>query len=142
MGKSSTEGTVIQGAKVRKLILVDEADGLFGNEDRGGGSALAQAVQKTRIPIICTANDPSASAIKSAKRHMLVIEFNSLKDEEITELLQKIAIKEKLNVSEETLIAITKNSNGDARSAINDLESAFECVLTLSVFGNLSYKFL
>jgi len=124
VGKSSTEGTVMQGAKVRKLILVDEADGLFGNEDRGGGSALAQAVQKTRIPIICTANDPTASAIKSAKRHMLVIEFNSLKDEEITELLHKIAIKENLKVSEETLLAITKNSGGDARSAINDLEGA------------------
>ena len=67
VGKSSTEGTVMQGAKVRKLILVDEADGLFGNEDRGGGSALAQAVQNTRIPIICTANDPSASAIKSGQ---------------------------------------------------------------------------
>ena len=124
VGKSSTEGTVMQGAIVRKLILVDEADGLFGNEDRGGGSALAQAVQKTRIPIICTANDPSASAIKSAKRYMKVFEFNSLKDEEITELLHKIATKEKLKVSEETLVAITKNSNGDARSAINDLESA------------------
>ena len=57
-GKSSTEGTVLQGAKVKKLVLVDEADGLFGNADRGGGSALAKAVQKTRIPIICTANDP------------------------------------------------------------------------------------
>ncbi len=124
VGKSSTEGTVMQGSKVRKLILVDEADGLFGNEDRGGGSALAQAVQQTRIPIICTANDPSASAIKSAKRHMLVIEFNSLKDEEINELLHKIAIKENLNVSDDMLLAITKNCNGDARSAINDLEGA------------------
>ncbi len=123
VGKSSTEGTVLQGAKVKKLVLVDEADGLFGNADRGGGSALAKAVQKTRIPIICTANDPSASAIKAAKRYMKVIEFNGLKDKEILDLLQIISKKENLDVSENTLLAITKNSGGDARSALNDLES-------------------
>ena len=124
VGKSSTEGTVLQGARVRKLILVDEADGLFGNEDRGGGSALTRAVIATRTPIICTANDPSASSLKSAKKNMLVIEFHSLKEEEILTLLKKIVKKEKLDTNEETLIAITKNSGGDARSAINDLEGA------------------
>ena len=123
VGKASTEGTVLQGARVKKLILVDEADGLFGNEDRGGGSALAKAVIETRTPIICTANDPSASSLKSAKKNMLVIEFQSLKEEEILALLKKIVKKEKLEIKEETLIAITKNSGGDARSAINDLES-------------------
>ncbi len=122
VGRASTEGTVLQGARVKKLILVDEADGLFGNEDRGGGSALARAVIATRTPIICTANDPSASSLKSAKKNMLVIEFKSLKDEEILTLLKKIVKKEKLDVKEATLIAITKNSGGDARSAINDLE--------------------
>ncbi|MCE7738444.1 MAG: replication factor C large subunit [Candidatus Heimdallarchaeota archaeon] len=124
VGKSSTEGTVLQGARVRKLILVDEADGLFGNEDRGGGSALTKAVTMTRTPIICTANDPSASSLKSAKKNMLVIEFHSLKEEEILTLLKKIVKEEKLDINEETLIAITKNSGGDARSAINDLEGA------------------
>ena len=57
VGLSSTEGTVLQGARVKKLILVDEADGLFGNEDRGGAKALAKVVERARIPIICTAND-------------------------------------------------------------------------------------
>ena len=124
VGKSSTEGTVLQGARVRKLILVDEADGLFGNADRGGGQALGRAVKATRIPIICTANDPSASALKAAKRNMLVIEFKSLKEEEILTLLKLIKEKENLSVSEDILLAITKNSGGDARSAINDLEGA------------------
>jgi replication factor C large subunit len=122
VGKSSTEGTVLQGARVRKLILVDEADGLFGNADRGGGQALGRAIKATRTPIICTANDPLASALKAAKRNMLVIEFKSLKDEEILALLKSIKEKENLSVSDDILLAITKNSGGDARSAINDLE--------------------
>ena len=124
VGKSSTEGTVLQGAKVRKLILVDEADGLFGNEDRGGGSALGKAVTSTKIPIICTANDPSANSLKSAKRSMKVIEFHRLREDEILLLLEKITEKEGLKIDEETIIAIAKNCGGDARSAINDLEGA------------------
>ncbi len=132
VGKSSTEGTVLQGAKVRKLILVDEADGLFGNEDRGGGSALGKAVTSTKIPIICTANDPSADSLKSAKKSMKVIEFHRLKEDEILLLLEKITEKEGLKIDEETLIAITKNCGGDARSAINDLEGA--------AFGTLNTK--
>jgi len=124
VGKSSTEGTVLQGAKVRKLVLVDEADGLFGNQDRGGGSALGKVVNSTRIPIICTANDPSAKSLKTAKRSMKVIEFNRLKEEEIVVLLQKIADKEGVKVKESMLVAIAKNCGGDARSAINDLEGA------------------
>jgi len=123
VGKSSTEGTVLQGARVRKLILVDEADGLFGNADRGGGQALARAVVSARTPIICTANDPSAKALKSAKKNMLVIEFKSLNEEEILTLLKKIMEKEDLKIDNDTLVAITKNCGGDARSAINDLES-------------------
>ncbi|MHA1707512.1 MAG: replication factor C large subunit [Candidatus Heimdallarchaeaceae archaeon] len=122
VGMSSTEGTVLQGSKVRKVILVDEADGLFGNEDRGGGSALSKAIEKTRIPIICTVNDPDAKSIKKAKRKMKVIEFKHLTDEEILQLLKRIAEEENLVISGEVLLRITKNSGGDARSAINDLE--------------------
>ncbi|MCK5305341.1 MAG: AAA family ATPase, partial [Candidatus Heimdallarchaeota archaeon] len=122
IGLASTEGTVIQGARVRKIILVDEADGLFGNEDRGGGPALARAIDKARIPIICTANDPSAKSLKAAKRKMKVITFKSFTEQEILILLQRIAEKENLNIEERVLVAITKNSGGDARSAINDLQ--------------------
>ena len=122
IGLSSTEGTVIQGARVRKIILVDEADGLFGNEDRGGGPALARAIDNAKIPIICTANDPSAKSLKAAKRKMKIITFNSFTEQEILILLQKITEKENLDIDEEVLVAITKNSGGDARSAINDLQ--------------------
>ena len=51
IGLSSTEGTVLQGARVRKLVLVDEADGLFGNEDRGGGPALSVAIDNACLTL-------------------------------------------------------------------------------------------
>ncbi|MHA1302433.1 MAG: replication factor C large subunit [Candidatus Heimdallarchaeaceae archaeon] len=123
VGRSSTEGTVIQGAKVRKLILVDEADGLFGQEDRGGGAALKRAIIATRTPILATANDADAKSLKSAKTYMLVVKFERLSEEEIFELIKRVTIRENLQIDNETLALIAKNSSGDARSALNDLES-------------------
>ncbi len=123
VGKSSTEGTILRGAKVRKLILVDEADGLFGQEDRGGGTALQKAIVNTRVPIIATANDAEANSLKSAKKYMKIIKFERLSSSQILKLLLKIREKEELSVTEDTLIMIAENSGGDARSALNDLES-------------------
>ncbi|MHA1223476.1 MAG: hypothetical protein ACTSP3_09565 [Candidatus Heimdallarchaeaceae archaeon] len=48
--------------------------------------------------------------------------FKHLTDEEILQLLKRIAEEENLVISGEVLLRITKNSGGDARSAINDLE--------------------
>ncbi|MFX1513059.1 MAG: AAA family ATPase, partial [Promethearchaeota archaeon] len=39
-----------------QLLLMDEVDGLSGNEDRGGAGALIKIIQQTRIPLILTAN--------------------------------------------------------------------------------------
>jgi replication factor C large subunit len=52
-------------------------------------------------------------------------------------LLQNILKKEKINVNEKILLDIVKNSGGDARSAINDLESiAFSSDLTDITFSS------
>lgn len=123
VGKASTEGTVLQGGTVRKMIIVDEADGLFGNQDRGGGKALEKAIKGTQIPIIATANDVEAKSLSSAKRHMKIVEFHHLTIDEIIELLKRIVKKENLTIDDEVLLDIAKNSSGDARSALNDLES-------------------
>lgn len=123
VGKASTEGTVLQGGTVRKMIIVDEADGLFGNQDRGGGKALEKAIKGTQIPIIATANDVEAKSLSSVKRHMKIVEFHHLTIDEIIELLRRIVKKENLTIDDEVLLDIAKNSSGDARSALNDLES-------------------
>ena len=55
---------------------------------------------------------------------MKVLSFKSLTEQEVLTLLRKIVEEENLDTTETTLVAITKNSGGDARSAINDLEGA------------------
>ncbi len=107
----------------RRLILVDEVDGLAGNSDRGGLNELIKIFKTSNYPIICTANDPESDKIKKIKKELRVLEFNRLDEFDIFELLEKISINEKIVISEEEIENIAKNSNGDLRAAINDLES-------------------
>jgi len=123
VGRGSQEGTVLQGGRAKKLILVDEADGLFGNEDRGGAKALARVVRNPRLPIICTSNDPEAAALKAAKKYFLVIEFSRLKENEIINLLKRVIKNEGIQIDEEIILKIARNAAGDARSALNDLQA-------------------
>ena len=37
------------------LILMDEVDGM--KSDRGGSTALLELIKKTKVPIVCIAND-------------------------------------------------------------------------------------
>src|SRR5438034_2622328 len=41
----------------RKLIILDEADNVFGREDKGGIGAIVEMIQETRQPVILVAND-------------------------------------------------------------------------------------
>lgn len=41
----------------RHVLLMDEVDGMAGNEDRGGMQELIAMIKTTKIPIICMCND-------------------------------------------------------------------------------------
>ena len=48
----------VSGAKGdRHVLIMDEVDGMAGNEDRGGVAELIALIKTSRIPIICICND-------------------------------------------------------------------------------------
>ena len=59
-GSSAREGTIVDGAKGKRILLIDEVDGLAGNSDRGGLNELIKILSTSIYPIICTANDPES----------------------------------------------------------------------------------
>jgi len=67
---SSTEGG-------RKLIVLDEADSLFGNVDRGAVPAIVELIRETRQPVVLIVNDFYALSRKSSaiKAETLQITF-------------------------------------------------------------------
>lgn len=107
----------------RKVILVDELDGMAGREDYGGISALAALVGKNAFPIIFTANEPYEQKFSDIRKKADLVEFKSLENETIAGLLKKICDNEGIKHDSDDLKAIARRSGGDLRSAINDLQT-------------------
>lgn len=105
-----------------KILLVDEVDGLSGNKDRGGIQTLITLIEGTRFPIIITGNDIWQQKLNALRNKCELIPLKELHYEKITNILEKINKKEKINTTFQTLRNIAINSKGDARAAINDLQ--------------------
>lgn len=112
----------------RKLIILDEADNLFGNEDRGGMQAIVETLRVARQPILLIVNDYYELTRKSAAIKVLCaeIKFMRIHKDTIKALLRDICINEKADVMPAALEDIASRANGDLRSAINDLQSVCE----------------
>lgn len=105
-----------------KLIILDEVDGLHGNDDRGGSRAINKILKDAIQPIVMMANDPYSNRIKSFKSKCQVINLRKVHTNSIVSLLKKVCVKEGVEFEEHVLRTLAKRSNGDLRSAINDLE--------------------
>ncbi len=109
-----------------RLILFDEIDGLSGNQDRGGASAVARIIKEHYCPVILTANDIWDIKLRGIVFECDRIELKKVNYLTIANLLDKIARKEKVKIDKEILKSIAESSNGDIRSAINDLQQIAE----------------
>jgi len=121
VGESSLQATL--DGSVKKIILVDEVDGIAGKEDAGGLSALRKIIDESRIPIAMVANNPWNPRLASIRERSLMLGFRRLKKLEIVKRLKEICAKEGIKASDKALKALAERSEGDLRSAINDLQA-------------------
>ena len=105
-----------------KIILIDEVDALSGQKDRGGASAIADIIAKSKFPIVLTANDPWDKKLSAVRRKSQLIEFGAVNYLSIAKILKNICAKEGINHDETALKSLARRSGGDLRSAINDLQ--------------------
>ncbi len=110
----------------KKLILLDEVDGIAGREDLGGLEAILQLIKISPSPIVMTANDPWDQRLKPLRDVSELIQFKRLPKHEVVKVLRMICQKEGLVCEEAALEYIAERSEGDLRSAINDLQAVGE----------------
>jgi replication factor C large subunit len=123
------------------ILFLDEVDGIAGNEDRGGVSAIIKLVEKTRIPIVMAANDPDLDKLRPLKKVCALVRFQQTRIPLIMATLQKICQKEGVKADFEALAQVAQNSRGDVRSAINDLQSIAEVTKTLTLEDTLGLSY-
>ncbi len=106
-----------------KLILLDEIDGMSRVADKGALEAVLTLIDETKSPIIFTANNPWAPELRDLRNRVEMIEFKRLTKTDLKKLLKRICALEKIQCEEDAINYIAEKAEGDARSAINDLES-------------------
>lgn len=109
----------------RNLIVLDEADSLFGNADRGALPVINELIKTTKQPVILIVNDFYALSRKSTtvKDRTLQITFKKPTASTIAKALYKIAEAEGVEVDPAAMDRIAENAAGDMRAAVRDLES-------------------
>ena len=114
------------------MLFMDEVDGIAGNEDRGGVNAIIKIIENTRTPIIMAANDCELEKLRPLKKLCLLIRFQQTRIPLIIMALKKICEQEHITYEFAALEKIATNSQGDVRSAINDLQGLSEEGKTLT----------
>ncbi|MFH1589524.1 MAG: replication factor C large subunit [archaeon] len=107
----------------KKLILVDEIDGLAGREDRGGVAAINKLIADSSFPIVLVANDPYKKNIVTLRKKCELQEFHGLAYNSIVSHLKEICQLEQIDTNDEALTSLARSVGGDLRAAINDLQS-------------------
>jgi replication factor C large subunit len=108
------------------ILFLDEVDGVFGQQDRGGIKAIINIVKESLIPVVMAANDTDQKKLRPLKKVCQLIRFQPLRIPLIIVTLRKICAAENIRPEFEALERIAQNSLGDMRSAINDLQSIAE----------------
>jgi len=124
LGKAIKQNVTLFGQ--RRLILLDEMDGLSGSNDRGGVSFIAKSIDESTAPMILVANtvkENMETKFSSILRKVTSIEFKPITFQETYEVLEKIAKDQGIEVHPDVLDMIAMKVDGDLRSAIVDLET-------------------
>ncbi len=117
--------------KPGKILLIDEVDALTGI-DRGGAITILNILKESKASIVLTANDAYHSKLGSIRRKCKLIELDNIKIYDIMDVLKKILRNEGIKYTDALLKEIAKESKGDLRAAINDLQ--------ISAAGNKELK--
>jgi replication factor C large subunit len=109
--------------KKSKIFLIDEVDGIAGRQDLGGVGAIIKIIKESRFPVLLTANNAFNPKLRALRQYCQLVQFGKISIWDIEKRLKEICEKEKIKVDQEVLRQLAKQSKGDLRSAINDLES-------------------
>ena len=130
-GEAAMSGTLTGGTGGRKLVVLDEADNIHGNYDRGGAAAITELVKESNQPIVLIANEfyDMSRGLRSACRE---IEFRDVSARSILPVLRDICRREDVEYDDDALEAVAEKNAGDLRGAINDLQALAEVTDRLS----------
>ena len=119
-GLASQFGSLFGG---KRLVLLDELDGLTGASDKGGVKAITDVAKVAQCPIVLIANSAYDPRFSNLRNYCLMLEFKKPAAADVAKLLRGICEEEGIEADEKALKFIAQRSEGDVRSAIMDLQA-------------------
>ncbi len=119
-GLASQYGSLFGG---KRIILLDELDGLTGTADRGGVRATIEVVKTAQCPVVLIANNAYDPRFSTLRTYCILIEFKKPPTGAVVKHLKHICLLEDIQAEEDALKFIAQRSEGDVRSAVNDLQA-------------------
>lgn len=107
----------------KRIVLLDELDGLTGTSDRGGVKAISDVVKNAQCPVVLIANSAYDPRFATLRVYCLLLEFKRPPAGEVAKCLKRISESEGIQADEAALKFIAQRSGGDVRSAVNDLQA-------------------
>jgi len=138
-GTAAATGTLFAGTEGKRLVVLDEADNVYGVADRGGYRAIEKLLERPQNPIVLIAND-QYEIPWNIRAACLMINFRRIQQDAIIGALQRICRAEKMEVEPIALKVIAETAHGDLRSAINDLQALAEGKKRLTVKDVVLYR--
>ena len=124
-GEAAKSGTLTAGGQGRRLVVMDEADNIHGNADRGGARAVSSLVKEAGQPMILIANE-FYDMSNSLRNNCQDIEFSAVQKRSIVPVLRDICRKEGVVYTDAVIEDIAEQNSGDLRGAIKDLATTAE----------------
>ncbi|MFC6864782.1 replication factor C large subunit [Halomicroarcula sp. GCM10025817] len=124
-GEAAKSGTLTGGGTGRRLVIMDEADNIHGNADRGGARAVTALVKEASQPMVLIANEfyDMSNGLRNACRD---IEFRDVSPRSIVPVLRDICRKEDIEYEADALQQLAEQNAGDLRGAVKDLQAIAE----------------
>ncbi|KAH1024059.1 replication factor C subunit 1 [Dendroctonus ponderosae] len=135
MMKSKTVAGFVSGRNninQKRVLLMDEVDGMAGNEDRGGIAELINFIKTASFPIICMCNNRDLPKMRSLVNHCFALKYTKPNVMQVKGAMMSICFKEGLSIESEALSRLITGTGCDIRQTINHLAmwSATEKALT------------
>lgn len=105
----------------RHVLVMDEVDGMAGNEDRGGVAELIALIKNSRCPVICMCNDRNHPKIRSLAGYCFDLRFHKPRVEQIRGAMMSVCFKEKVKISPQALDEVIAGANCDIRQILHNL---------------------
>uniref|UniRef100_A0A8I5T3M3 Replication factor C subunit 1 n=1 Tax=Pongo abelii TaxID=9601 RepID=A0A8I5T3M3_PONAB len=125
LNNTSIKGFYSNGAassvSTKHALIMDEVDGMAGNEDRGGIQELIGLIKHTKIPIICMCNDRNHPKVRSLVHYCFDLRFQRPRVEQIKGAMMSIAFKEGLKIPPPAMNEIILGANQDIRQVLHNL---------------------